>query len=454
MIYALRKHYLEIIKRYFKYNLRQVYSFKEHDSVLEILGEPRCGKTSIVLSAYENRKDVLYFSFAGLSERHALRLLRQKIKLFTGKAVKGDQWSDIFDSMKKFSQPLYTLFLLDDIDQVKDYEEFIPAFRSFIHDPNRDKIFIALIGEKGIRHELDAEGETFTLYNLSLYDVRQICPKMDEQNALLVSTVTGGIPELVQLFSEYDSFDTALPDILRIDSPLLQYVPNLMNRYFRKADIYNELLAVVADGNTRVSEIGFITGYPYNKCDKYLRTLVDAGILDHARKEYRFRNTHIQLYYSFLAKRKEQLARPSLFPDLSKEFCCTAEELSDTEFTKACFNHARENNYGVSFIHLIDKEIKFEPISVDIKGNPYYFDTVFSSRAKKIFIKIVHDPAVHFGINELEELEEASIAISPLYESMVLVYSRWRFSDYCERYSKNYDHIKFITYDRLKYRNW
>ena len=65
MLFAPRTIYVNELKGLFKENLHDKNGWGEPREILAVLGEPHCGKTSLVLKAYENRADLCYFSFKG-----------------------------------------------------------------------------------------------------------------------------------------------------------------------------------------------------------------------------------------------------------------------------------------------------------------------------------------------------------------------------------------------------
>ncbi len=453
MLYAPRTFYVNELKSLFKDNLHDKSGWGDPWEILAVIGEPRSGKTSLVLKAYENRSDLCYFSFKGLSENYARKMFAECVERYIGIKAESNNWGDIFETMKHLSSWHYKIFILDDIQETENYKGFVEAFEEFRFAPDRDNIFICLVGEKlpiGITKSV----YPYQVHHLSLTDVHKMLPKMDAQNSLLVSTATGGIPELVRLFSDYDSFNEAVVDLIHIGSPLMNYMTHLMDHYYRKPEIYNELLTEIGKGNTRVSEIGASTGYAYNKCEKYLRSLVDAKILDHYGKCYQFRNTYMQLYYSFLHREMMRLARPKQFPKIISDYVNAVTKLSESEYEKACHLHALNIDYGMDSMFTGKRDNTIRPADVIEKGFVYHFESIIPYDGKMLFVKLVRDTNRRFDRNDLDKIEYAAKRFAPLYESIINIYVRCRPVDYCERYAAQYPHIRFHEFDRLKWRDW
>ncbi|MBQ6016910.1 MAG: hypothetical protein IJL19_03410 [Clostridiales bacterium] len=453
MLYAPRTFYVNELKAIFKENLHDKSGWGDPWEILAVIGEPHCGKTSLVLKAYENRGDLCYFSFKGLSENIVCKKFAERVERYIGIKAAGSDWSDIFETMKHLPSWHYKIFILDDIQETENCQGFVEAFEEFRFAPDRDNIFICLVGER-LPSGITKSVYPYQVHHLSLSDVHKMLPKMDPQDSLLVSTATGGIPELVRLFSDYDGFNEAAQDLICIDSPLMNYMPHLMDYYYRKSDIYNELLAEIGRGNTRVSEIGAATGYAYNKCEKYLRSLVDTKILDHYGKCYQFRNTYMQLYYSFLYREEMRLARPKQFPDITSDYVKDVTTIAESEYERACHLHALNTDYGLGSMLTGNRKNGIRPSDVIEKGFVYHFESIIPYDGKMLFVKIVRDTDRRFDRSDLDKIEYAAKKFAPLYESIINVYVRCRPADYCERYAAKYPHIRFHEYDRLKWRDW
>lgn len=65
-----------------------------------------------------------------------------------------------------------------------------------------------------------------------------------------------------------------------------------MSKSFRTPESYNILLYAMANGYNRISESAAYSGYPKNKCDKYIKALCEVGLV---RKEPE-RNGHTKYY--------------------------------------------------------------------------------------------------------------------------------------------------------------
>lgn len=75
-----------------------------------------------------------------------------------------------------------------------------------------------------------------------------------------------------------------------------------MYECFRTPESYNTLLYAMVNGHNRISELAAFSGYPKNKCDKYIKTLCEFGLVrkkpeKNGHTKYYPANSYIALWY-------------------------------------------------------------------------------------------------------------------------------------------------------------
>ena len=108
---------------------------------------------------------------------------------------------------------------------------------------------------------------------------------LEPLDALRTIAITDGIPELVRLFDFPKSFAENLPSLFAHGSAYFRYAESELRRSFRTPETYNILLYGMATGHNRISQLSEFSGFPQNKCDKYLKALDKAGLLETEQKK-------------------------------------------------------------------------------------------------------------------------------------------------------------------------
>lgn len=91
-------------------------------------------------------------------------------------------------------------------------------------------------------------------------------------------------------------------------SEYLTYAERRMRQEFRSPESYNTLLFGIAQGHQRISQLAEFSGYPKNKVDKYLKALMEAGLIaacpfscenGQQRTHYVFQNSYWEIWYRY-----------------------------------------------------------------------------------------------------------------------------------------------------------
>ena len=100
-----------------------------------------------------------------------------------------------------------------------------------------------------------------------------------EENALIYG-ITGGVPHYINKLDVRDSVDEALLDNFFDRSSYLYEEPgNLLKQELREPAIYNAIIKAIAEGASRMNDIKMKIGEDNSVVAKYLKTLIDLGIV-------------------------------------------------------------------------------------------------------------------------------------------------------------------------------
>ena len=149
------------------------------------------------------------------------------------------------------------------------------------------------------------EHSTISAEKCTVADLSQDRYDLETEELLKVSGLTSMIPALLSSYDYSLNTDENIRKMLRTDSAFYRLAIDWMRDCFRAPEAYNTLLYAMTHGYNRISELASFTGFPKNKCDKYLKSLMAHGL---ARKEegknghskYYPENNYLTLWYSTL----------------------------------------------------------------------------------------------------------------------------------------------------------
>ena len=105
-------------------------------------------------------------------------------------------------------------------------------------------------------------------------------PSLNYEDQALVYGITGGIPHYINQLKVRSTVDRALLDNLFDSSSYLFEEPeNLLKQELREPAVYNSIIRAIAEGASRMNDISTKTGIETGPCAKYVKTLIDLGII-------------------------------------------------------------------------------------------------------------------------------------------------------------------------------
>ena len=105
-------------------------------------------------------------------------------------------------------------------------------------------------------------------------------PTLTAEQQSLVYGITGGIPHYINKLDVDEDVDEALKENLFNTSSYLYEEPeNLLKQELREPAIYNSVITAIAGGASHSNEIATKVGVESAVCAKYLKVLLDLGII-------------------------------------------------------------------------------------------------------------------------------------------------------------------------------
>ena len=110
-------------------------------------------------------------------------------------------------------------------------------------------------------------------------------PNLSTEDNALIYGITGGVPHYINKLDVTGSMDEALLENFFDRSSYLYEEPgNLLKQELREPALYNAIIKAIAEGSSRMNEISTKTGEENSVVSKYLKTLMDLGIVKKKRR--------------------------------------------------------------------------------------------------------------------------------------------------------------------------
>lgn len=292
-----------------------------------IYGRRRVGKTALI-NEFCKDKPTVYFSALNASSRENLEALSKAVYLY--KEPEGvhvptyQSYEDVLDEITEISMHTRLVFVIDQYQYLAKAEKSIPSRLQHVIDHvwQNGQLYLILCGSSMSFMEYQVLGYESPLYGrrtaqfkiqaLTYREITVFYPQLSVEEQSMLYGVTGGIPHYINKLEVEDDLDEALINNLFDTSGYLFEEPeNLLKQELREPAIYNSVIAVVAGGASRANEIATKVGAESGICAKYLRVLLELGILKKetpvtekaGRKTiYRIEDNFFRFWYRFVPK--------------------------------------------------------------------------------------------------------------------------------------------------------
>lgn len=269
--------------------------FKNDFECIVVYGRRRVGKTALI-NEFCKGKSTVFFSALNASPHENLEALSKAIY---EKSHPGAETAPVYPSIDaafaeitKMAENERLVFVIDEYPYLAKSDKSVSSRLQHIidHTWKNGKLFLILCGSSMSFMEYQVLGYESPLYGrrtgqlkiqaLTYKEITEFNPSLTYEQQALVYGITGGIPHYINKLNIDDDIDEALKENLFNTSGYLFEEPeNLLKQELREPAIYNSVITAVAGGASHSNEIATKVGIESTICAKYLKVLLDLGIL-------------------------------------------------------------------------------------------------------------------------------------------------------------------------------
>ena len=285
MFHCRDKELKDLNKRYSKGNLECVV----------VYGRRRVGKTALI-NEFCKGKPTVFFSALSASSKENLEALSKAIyeKEHPGAetAPVYPTFDAAFNEITRMAEEERLVFVIDEYPYLAKANKSISSRLQHIidHTWKNSKLFLILCGSSMSFMEHQVLGYESPLYGrrtgqykiqaLTYKEITEFNHDFTAEQQAFIYGVTGGIPHYINKLDVDGDVDDALKENLFNTSSYLYEEPeNLLKQELREPAIYNSVITAVAGGASRSNEIATKVGIESPICAKYLKVLLELGIL-------------------------------------------------------------------------------------------------------------------------------------------------------------------------------
>ena len=260
-----------------------------------IYGRRRVGKTALI-NEFCKDKPTIFFSALNTTGRENLEALSKAIWNYERSGMENtpvfSDYDAAFAELTALTQEKRIVVVIDEYPYLAKAMPAVSAMLQHLidHKWNDSHMFLILCGSSMSFMENQVLGQESPLYGrrtgqfkiepMDYKETAAFHPELPPTDNALIYGITGGVPHYINKLDVRDSLDEALLLNLFDRSAYLYEEPaNLLKQELREPAIYNAIIKAVAEGASRPNEIVTKTGEVSSIVTKYLKTLIDLGIV-------------------------------------------------------------------------------------------------------------------------------------------------------------------------------
>ena len=268
---------------------------KDRFECVVIYGRRRVGKTALI-NEFCKGKPTVYFSALNASSQENLEALSKAIYTCQNPDSTSTptyrSYEDALEAITGMAMEKRLVFVIDEYPYLAKAEKSISSRLQHIidHSWQGSRIYLILCGSSMSFMEYQVLGYESPLYGrrtaqfkiqaLTYREITEFHPELKAADQALLYGVTGGIPHYINKLDVESNLDEALlENLFSTSSYLFEEPENLLKQELREPAIYNSVISAIAAGASHSNEISTKVGLESGVCAKYLKVLLDLGIL-------------------------------------------------------------------------------------------------------------------------------------------------------------------------------
>lgn len=327
-----------------------------------------------------------------------------------------------------------------------DKNDFYAALKNFLDESSSCNVLVVLIGRPWEQIEIPCQTISITPY--STQEIAET-PSVSDEESVKIFSFTAGSTELLSAYDTSVFFEENVKAALHISSPFYNLMHNKMRESFRTPESYNTLLYAMANGYNRINELAAFSGYPKNKCDKYIKTLCEFSLVrkepgKNGHTKYYPANSYIALWYKTLLTAVPN-TDGSFSDNVYDHFMRYFNDVVLSAFYKEmCVYWLERNINDISTDYIDTKDLSYRNVKV---GN-VTFDFACE---KKRAVYAYYDATLGGKLTQKlwKEIENSTTKNRPFYENEYIICTVNRVPDSYWTLSRNYDNVHIVKLSSL-----
>ena len=370
-----------------------------------VYGRRRVGKTALLME-FTQDKETLFFPALQASAKENLGALSKVIYQHNHPGAAETpvfpSFDAAFSAITEMAKRKRIVFVIDEYPYLAEADPSISSRLQHLLDHvwTETDLFFILCGSSMRFMEKEVLSRNsplfgrrtaqFLLQPMTYLTVARMLPMASPQEQAMIYGITGGIAHYVNKLEYEGDLKSALLDHFFDPTAYLFEEPaNLLRQELREPAMYNSIISIVADGNTKLNDIAAKAGIEPSACIKYLQMLQNLELVEKKepvidrsarKKEYRVADPFFRFWYRFVPRNMMAIATGSIAQQYEAVIASYLSQYMGAVFETICRQYLRHYARDLPFA-LSDlgewwgtdprtrKEIQVDIVGVGIREN-------------------------------------------------------------------------------------
>ena len=313
-------------------NLNRLYASDKFEFAV-IYGRRRVGKTAII-NEFAKEKPSICFTGVETNEKQNLENFSKCILEYVTKKPANtsfDSFQTALEYVFELAEEERIVLVIDEYPYVARASKSLASTLQLLIDRYKDtsKLFLILCGssmsymeDQVLAYKAPLYGRRTAQFKVQPFEFREACryfTQLSDEDKALAYGIVGGTPQyLLQLNDKLSIEDNIKNTYLNPVSSIYEEPQNLLKQEVREPAIYNAIIAAIATGYSKMSEISTKVGEDTSVCSNYIKNLISLGIVkketpfgeNSARKTiYSIEDHMFRFWYRFVPENTSIISR-------------------------------------------------------------------------------------------------------------------------------------------------
>ncbi|MCL2317837.1 MAG: ATP-binding protein [Methanomassiliicoccaceae archaeon] len=443
---------------------------------LTIYGRRRVGKTELITEFIKD-KNSIFFPAIEANARDNLKLLTAAIYDYAVSNKKTapdigriESFQEAFDTIAELAAQEKFVFVIDEFPfAVKSDPSIMSRLQHLIdHKLKKTDIMMIFSGSSMSFMEKQVHGYKSPLYGRRTGQIKLLPFRYDEiekwfptytpEELALTFGVIGGVPSYLGQFSGKVSVkQNILNEIMKKDAMLFEETTNLMKQELSEPKTYNSIIAAIAQGRTKLSEISTAVGVETGPLTTYIDNLISLGIIkkerpilsDVSKKTlYLIADNYFRFWYRFVLKNTVTILSGKMPEEYDSAVGQHLSEYMGLAFEEMCKEFLLYRDEKLPFnVSQIGQWWGGDPIS---KSQVQIDIVALSSDSDKVIFGSCKYRSEKTSVSDLNELKASAEAMGGTFKKVYYyIFSKSGFSPSLIKAAEKDDSVRLIPLNEL-----